>query len=80
MAAVFDAVNGKRIEDATVEARVTPLGLATVTRRLDPMVIAGTVTYGNYFTMRGDGPSDHLSVTPPNRPGLLSEFEYEHRT
>jgi hypothetical protein len=35
-----------------VEAQVTPLGLATVTRRLDPVVIAGAITYGNYFTMR----------------------------
>lgn len=81
MAAVFDAESGDRIEDAAVEARVTPLGLAGVTRRLQPMVIADTVTYGNYFTMRGDGPYRiRFSVT---RAGavqpIVLEFSYDHR-
>jgi len=82
MAAVFNAESGERIENATVEARVTPLGLAAVTRPLMPMVIAGTVTYGNYFTMRGEGPYRiTFSVTTPQvaEPVVL-EFTYEHRT
>ena len=56
MAAVFDAENGERIENAKVKARVSPLGLASVMRSLEPMQIAGTVTYGNYFTIRADEP------------------------
>ena len=82
MAAVFDAASGKRIEDATVEAQVTPLGLSTVTRALDSMVVAGAVTYGNYFTMRGDGPfriAVSVMTTEAHEPVVL-EFDYEHRT
>lgn len=58
MAAVFDAASGVQIEDAQVEARVAPLGLAGVTRPLETMRIDDTVTYGNYFTLRGEGPFD----------------------
>lgn len=54
MVAIFDAENGERIEDAVVEAEVIPLGLSHVRRSLESMLIAGTTTYGNYFTMRGD--------------------------
>jgi hypothetical protein len=82
MAAVFDAASGERVEDAVVEARVAEPGLARVTRRLDPMLIADTVTYGNYFQLSGDGPYRiDLSIT---RPGLATpvsvELTYEHRT
>jgi hypothetical protein len=82
MAAVFDAESGERIENADIDARVTPLGLAPVTRRLEPMAIAGTVTYGNYFTMRGDGPYQIAFVltAPGRREPVTVEFSYEHRT
>ena len=56
VAAVFDAVTGERIENAMVQARVMPRRLAAETRALVPMEIAGTVTYGNYFTMGGNDP------------------------
>lgn len=87
MVAVFDAESGDRIEDATVEASVASIGdaaahLPGVTRRLESMVIADTVTYGNYFTMRGDGPYRiRFSVTPAGatQPVVL-EFSYDHRT
>lgn len=82
MVALFETETGERIEDAAVEAQVTPLGLARVTRRLEPMAIAGTVTYGNYFTMRGNGSYQiAFSVTTPEiaEPVVL-EFTYEHRT
>ena len=82
MAALFDAASGNRIENATVEARVTPLGLAGVTRRLEAMQIAGTVTYGNYFTIRANEPYRILvSITrgADSKPVRL-EFSHEHRT
>ena len=65
-----------------VEARIAEPGLAGVTRQLEPMVIADTVTYGNYFQLSGDAPYRiDLSIT---RPGLATpvrvEFTYEHRT
>ncbi len=46
--ALFDA-NGKRITDAQVTATVREIGLAGETKELQPMKIAGTITYGNYF-------------------------------
>jgi hypothetical protein len=80
--AVFDAKSGERIENATIKARVTPLGLATVGRSLQPMTIAGTVTYGNYFEFSGDGRYDiTLSVQRPGTSEPVDiEFTYEHRT
>jgi hypothetical protein len=87
MAAVFEAENGARIEDATVEASVTPIAdaaahVAGVTRRLKPMAIAGTVTYGNYFTMRGDGPYRIvLTISQAEAAkSLMLEFSYDHWT
>ena len=87
VAAVFEVENGARIEHAAVEASVTPLAdaiahIAGVTRRLEPMVIAGTVTYGNYFTMRGDGPyriAVAIHRAEAAKPVTL-EFTYDHQT
>lgn len=80
-AALFDARTGERVEDASVEARVTPLGLAGVTRSLEPMAIAETVTYGNYFAMRDDGAYRiRLSIVRPgNRQPVVLEFSHQHR-
>jgi hypothetical protein len=82
MAAVFDAATGERVEDAVVEARVAEPGLAGVMRRLEPMLIAGTVTYGNYFTLRGDGPYRIIfSITRADAAlPVVLEFSYGHRT
>lgn len=82
VAAVFDAGSGQRIEDATVDAALAPLGLASVSRRLEPMQIAGTITYGNYFEMRS---SDSYRITLTIRQGgqaepVRLEFTYDHRT
>lgn len=51
MVALFEAKTGARITDAQVGARLvspTPSGPET---RLEPMTIAGALTYGNYFDM-----------------------------
>ena len=55
MLALFDRPGGKRITDATVTVRVAPLALGGPTRPLDPMLVAGVLTYCNYFRI---GPSD----------------------
>jgi hypothetical protein len=82
MAAVFDAVSGKRLENAKVEVRVSLLGLAAVMRPLEPMQIAGTVTYGNYFTIRAN--ERYRIVISINRGSdtkpVTLEFSHEHRT
>jgi hypothetical protein len=80
VAAVFDELTGERIENAMVQARVVPRGLAAETRALEPMEIAGTVTYGNYFTMGGDDPYRiEISIT---RSGagtpVVVDFSYRH--
>jgi len=82
LAAVFDAAGGERIADAEVEARVTPRRLVGVTRTLEPMDIAGAVTYGNYFTMDSADPYRielQITTAGADRPVKL-EFSYEHRT
>ncbi len=82
VAAVFDASTGARIEDAKVEARVTPRRLAGEARALEPMEIAGTVTYGNYFTMGGSDPYRiELSISPSGGgQSVKVEFTYLHGT
>ncbi len=55
MLALFDHRGGKRITDAVVTARVAPLALGGPTKSLDPMVVAGVLTYCSYFRI---SPSD----------------------
>lgn len=53
--AVFDNASGQRIEDAQVTAAVMEVGLAPEWKTLEPMRIADTITYGNYFSMPSAG-------------------------
>lgn len=52
---LFDA-EGTRLENMEAQARVGEVGLSAVKKRLEPMQIAGTVTYGNFFSMPNPGP------------------------
>lgn len=77
--ALFDAKTGQRISDATVDATVTPLGLAATGKRLEPMLINQTTTYGNFFDFpSGSGPFHiTLNITRPNLPlHSVAKFEY----
>jgi hypothetical protein len=49
MLVLFDHPGGKRITNAVVTVRVAPLALAGPTKPLDPMMVAGVLTYCNYF-------------------------------
>ena len=78
--AVFSAATGKRVADAEVEARVKPLGLAAEAKRLEPMTINQTVTFGNYFSMPGGLP---YRITLRVRPAGAKDWiettaEYRH--
>ncbi len=53
--AVSDRASGERIEDATVSATVSQLGLSGATRELRPSSFGGALTYGNYFRMPKPG-------------------------
>jgi hypothetical protein len=55
MLVLFDRTGGERITNAVVTARVAPLALAGSTKPLDPMMVAGVLTYCNYFSI---SPSD----------------------
>lgn len=79
--ALFDSTTGMRISDAKVRARVTarPLDHAP-DQSLEPMQIAGTTTYGNFFPMAGRGPwRIHLEIERPgaSHPSAV-DFVYEH--
>lgn len=75
---LYDNKTAQRINDAKVEAAVIPLGLAHQQKPLEPMKINGTMSYGNYFNMIGDGPFRiELRITRPGKGGKTkTEFEY----
>ncbi len=78
---VLDSTTGKHIGDATVIAIVTPLGLASQEKRLDPMEINQTVTYGNFFDFPPSSAPFRivLKIARPNIPThnpSTVEFEY----
>ncbi|MGH6954667.1 MAG: hypothetical protein ACREGL_10815 [Alphaproteobacteria bacterium] len=81
MVALFESDTGKRILDAEVKARVSELGLAGSEMPLEPMSIAGTVTYGNYFDLSGR--AMYRIAVEIRRPGakrpVKAEFTYDHR-
>lgn len=70
--AVFDDKTGRRIADAQVTAHITDYRSPDMEKRLDSMIIGGSVTYGNYFYMPGAGPYRiELRIHLPDRPGEL---------
>jgi len=79
--ALFDARNGKRITGARVSARVSEIGLSGQEKPLQPMQIAGTETYGNYFSMAGNGPFriDIVIRLPGESQDIKAQFEHHHQ-
>lgn len=76
--ALFDAKTGERITDAKVSARVEQLGLTADHKDLDPMQIAGTVSYGNFYAMPSGG-IYKIRVIAKRKGGsrrIEAEFEY----
>ncbi len=68
MAALFDEKSGERIVRAEVTARVRGGNAPDIEKRLEPMTIAGSLTYGNYFYMVGSGPYQiELRIHAPGR-------------
>lgn len=56
MVALFEDKTGKRITRAQVTATITGPGNFKAEKKLEPMIIAGAASYGNYFNMPGPGP------------------------
>ncbi len=80
MVALFDAATGKRITGADVKATVSELALSGTEKKLEPMLIADTISYGAYFIMSGTG--IYRIQVQVRRPGVSqaieAEFEYQH--
>lgn len=76
MVAVFDTTSGARIENAKIAARVSSLGLAGPRKALEPMPIADTVTYGNYFDLPGRG--RYRIDVEIDRPQGRARFEFSY--
>ena len=78
--ALFDAATGKRITGALIKAKVSELGLSGIEKKLEPMLIADAISYGNYFRMSGTG-IYHIQVQirlPGVAQAIDAVFEYSH--
>ena len=79
--ALFDQASGKRISGAKVSARVHEINLAGTQKKLEPMLIAGTISYGNYFNIPSTSNPYRIRVLIelPGVAGVIeTEFEYQH--
>jgi len=80
VAAVFDAATGARVSDAAVTAEVSGLGLTGSKRKLEPMQIAGTTTYGGFVDLPGfDLYTVKLTVERSGASPATLQFKYDHR-
>ena len=76
---LFDVKTGRRIENAAVSARIGEPGLTPQSKTLEPMQFAGTITYGNFFTMTSPGPYRiEVEVRPHDGVPTRAVFEYRH--
>ena len=76
---LFDVKTGKRIDTAQVSARIGEAGLAPQSRTLEPMQFAGTITYGNFFSMSSPGPYRiEVEIRPHGGAPAQAVFEYRH--
>lgn len=67
MVALFEEKTGRRLDRVEVSATITGPGRFKLEKKLEPMVIAGTTSYGNYFYMPGLGPYRlALRIRPPD--------------
>lgn len=75
--ALFDDKTGKRIEKAEVTATITGPERLRLSKTLEPMTMAGTVTYGNYFYLTGHGPYQiAVRVRLPDARQLTATFTW----
>jgi hypothetical protein len=76
--ALFDAKTGARITDAEVMASVDQPGVHGPKKRLEPMRIADTITYGNFFDVRSQGTYlIQIEIHRPTVAGVI-KAEFKH--
>ena len=75
-----DAATNSEIKDAEVEVRVANPVTGSEAKKLEPMAIRNTLTYGNYFRMPGKDP--YTIVVQVLRPGVSqaieAKFDFRH--
>jgi len=79
--ALFDAKTGARITDARIRAGVGNRSYNhEPDKALEPMEINGAMTYGNFFSMPGEGLwRIHLEILRAGTPRPVeADFAYEH--
>ena len=70
----------KRVPDAAVTAEVCGLGLSGSKKKLEPMQMAGTTTYGGFFDLPGfDLYTVRLTVERSGASPAVLQFKYDHR-
>ena len=77
LVALFDDKTGTRIRGAAINATITGTD-GKIEKKLEPMVVEGTTTYGNYFYLTGPGPYriDLAIRLPGGTKSLQARFEW----
>jgi len=75
-----DASTKAPIGDAKVRVRVAQVGMSSITKDLEPVVINNAPSYGSYFRMHWK--SNYRITVEIRRPGAKSPVQasFEHRT
>lgn len=78
--AAFDAATGERISNAVVKARISDPDLVGDQIALEPMSIAGTVTYGGFVSFPSTAPYViRIDVEQPDGASASFDFTYNHQ-
>jgi len=77
--ALFENSTGKRIEKAKVTGEMTAPGIRSQRKILEPMLIAGAVTYGNYFNVSGKSTYHiKIEIVLPGESVIEAKFLHKH--
>ena len=77
---LFDAKTGAVIPDAQVEVEIDEVGMTSESKKLEPIVIHDTASYGNYFKLRGK--TSYVIIVRVRKPDSSRSVEakFEHKT
>ncbi len=81
LAALNEEKTGKRIDDAQFKASVTPFGLGSAEKKMEPMNIGNTVSNGNYFSLPVTGLYSitiYIKRSDSSSDASEARFEYKH--
>ncbi|MFV2034185.1 MAG: hypothetical protein ACC631_03575 [Halocynthiibacter sp.] len=78
--ALFDSASNERITDAQVTATISEVGFFGTELKLEPFLVAGYLTYGNYFEFSKLAPyAITIRLEQPASTDVVEvKFEYRH--